>query len=152
MTDIERFLCEYRGVKNRIRELEHDLDEIKAKKQAQYDKLLETKKLKHDRITGGVMYDPVIEVVSKLVDVYAQREKRIADELSAANGKLAYIEDIVTQAGLNEIERRCIKLRYWEGLKFWVVAREMNSSERTVYRIRDAALEKLADRGSFFPI
>jgi DNA-directed RNA polymerase specialized sigma subunit len=143
MTDIERFLCEYRGVKNRIRELEHDLDGIKAKKQAQYDKLLETKKLKHDRITGGVMYDPVIEAVSKLVDVYAQREKRIADELSAANGKLAYIEDIVTQAGLNEIERMYIKLRYWDGLKAWRVAQEIRYSERQTLRCKADALKKI---------
>ena len=150
MTDIERFLYEYRGVKNRIRELECELEEIQAKKQAQYDKLLKAQRIKPERIRGGPEVDPVVEAVAKLVDVYAEREKKIADDLKEANGKLAFIEDTVNGAGLSEIELRYVRLRYFEGLKIKQLAKDTFASKRTIYRIRDDVLEKLARFGTFF--
>ena len=143
MNDIERFLFEYRGVQNRICDLELKLKEIQAKKDAQYDKMLKIRKLKPERIRGGPEVDPVVEAVAKLVDVYAEREKKIAGDLSAANGKLHFIEDTVEAAGLCEEELRYVRLRYFEGLKAWKVAQEIGYSDSRARDYKKGALAKI---------
>lgn len=150
MTDIERFLYEYKGAQNRINELELQLESIEAKKEAQYDKLLGVKQLKHDRISSGPLYNPVVEAVSKLVDVYAKRAKKIARDLDAANGKMAFIEDTVNRAGLSEIGIRYVRLRYFEGLRARQVAKELGYSESRILDYKRLALKKIADYRGFF--
>lgn len=145
MTDIEKFLCEYSDTKKQIKNLELELEEIESKKNAQYDKLLRVKEFKLDRITGGQDYDPVIEAVSKLVDVYATRENKIADDLKAAMGKLALIEDVVNKAKLSETELRYVRLRYFENMKVWQVAQKIGYSERWSLKYKLSAFEKLEE-------
>lgn len=144
MIDIERFLKEYTYTKRRIHELELDLKEIEAKRNAQYDKLLRVKEIQHDKITGGPNYDPVVEAVSKLVDVYGKRQKRVADDLEAVMSKLSFIEDTVNKAGLSEEELRYVRLRYFMGLKVKEVAKQMVYSERQLCIYKCNAIAKIS--------
>ena len=143
MTDIERILQEYCGVKRRIKDLELQLAEIEEKKAAEYDKLLKVKRLKADKVRGGPKHDPIVDAVSRLVDNYAARQKKIAENMAAANGKLAFIEDIVAAAGLSEIEFRYVQLRYYKGVGYSETAKSLYCSPRTCDRIRQRTIEKV---------
>lgn len=150
MTDVERMLREHGGIQQRIKELEQQITEIEAKKEGVYDKLLRGKVPKGDRIRGGPFYDPVVEAVAKLVDVYAERIRKLSADLAAEHGKLAKIEDVVNRAELTETELRYVRLRYFERLPAWKVAQESAYSERAVRRIKISVLQKMAAFGRFF--
>jgi hypothetical protein len=152
MTDTEKLLYEYPGIKRRIRELEQQIDDLEAKKAGVYDKLLGVKPPKDVRVSGGPLYDPVVDAVVQLVDVYAERIKRIASDLAAAHGKLAKIEDLVNRAGLNEIEERCVRLRYFDGLPAWKVAQAVGYSDSQARAYKSVALKKIGEHRRFFVI
>jgi hypothetical protein len=145
MTDTEKTLYEYSDTKRRIRELELQLDELEAKKAGVYDKLLGVKPPKDVRVSGGLSYDPVVDAVAQLVDVYAKRIRNVAGQLGEAHGKLAWIEELVRAAGLSEIEQRYVRLRYFDGLPVWKVAQELHFCEKQAFNYKRAALGKISD-------
>lgn len=135
MTDVEKLMREYGGTKQRIKELELQITELEAKKEGIYDKLLSAKPPKADRVQGGPLYDPVVDAVAKLVDVYAERIRKLSVDLAAAHGKLAQIENLVNEAGLTETELRYVRLRYFEDTAAWKVAQEMGYCDRHCRRL-----------------
>lgn len=142
MTQVEMLLYEYNHVKKRISELEMQIEELTVKKEAIYDKLLEPRTIK-DRVTGGPFIDPVVDAVVKLVDVYAERIRRVTGDLAAANRKLAQIEALVDQADLSETERRYVQLRYFKRMPAWKVAQEIGYVESTARGYKQNALNKM---------
>ncbi len=143
MTEIERQLSEYPRVKQRIRELELQIDELKAKRDSIYDDMLRGVAPEKDRVTGGPLYDPVVQAVAQLVDVYAERIRKLSADLAAAYGKLAQIEDMVNGAGLSEVELRYVRLRYFEGAAAEKVAQIIGYSIPHMVRIRTRTLKKM---------
>lgn len=152
MTETEKQLYEYNDTKKRIAELERQLDELKAKQESQYDRLLGAKPPKEIKTSGGSLYDPVVDAVAQLVDVYAGRIRRVANELQEAMDKLAHIEDMVKAAELSEIESRYVRMRYFEGMPVWKIETELSCSPVSTYRIKNAAIEKMKDHERLFVI
>ncbi len=148
MTDIERRLSEYPRIKQRIRELELQIEELKAKRDSIYDDMLRGVAPEKDRVTGGPLYDPVVQAVTRLVDVYAERIRKVSADLAAAYGKLAQLEDMVNGSGLSETEQRYVRLRYFDGMAAWKVAQKIGYSERGARNIKDAILEKIQKRAA----
>jgi uncharacterized protein involved in exopolysaccharide biosynthesis len=141
----ERLLREYGGTKRRIAGLEEQIGELRARKEAQYDKLLMVKP-REVRVSGGPLSDPVVDVVAEIVDVYEKRIKRIAGELREAMDKLAGIEDVVRRAALTETEQLYVRLRYFEGLPAWKVAQRMGYSKEGAFKHKCGAMRKIGER------
>lgn len=143
MTDTEKQLYEYSDTKKRIAELERQLDELKAKQESQYDRLLGAKPPKEIKTSGGSLYDPVVDAVAQLVDVYARRINDVAFKFMLARNKLNIIEDIIDKAELTEMELRYVQLRYFDRLPAWKVAQALHLCEKQAYNYRRSALEKI---------
>lgn len=150
MTEVERFLSEYGDAKKRVCELEVQIEELEAKKDAVYDRLLSPTPPRSERVTGGPLYEPIIEAVAQLVDVYVGRIRRVTLELAEANAKLAKIEDLVNQAELTEIELRYVRFRYFDGLPAWKVAQQLGFTESRARDYKTYALRKIGDHRRFF--
>jgi cell division protein ZapA (FtsZ GTPase activity inhibitor) len=150
MTSVEIILWDYSNTKRRVRELELQIDELQAKKQGIYDKLLTPKPPRSEHVAGGPDFDPVVEAVAKLVDVYVARIRGVTRQLEEANEKLAKIEALVNTAELTEIELRYVHLRYFDGMPAWKVAQKLSLSESRARDYKVCALEKIGDRRRFF--
>lgn len=152
MTDTEKLLREHGAVKQRIKVLECDIATLEAKKQDIYERLY-IKPPDKIKMPGGKVFDaegrifnPVAEAVIKVVDVYAKRIKELTRDLNAAMAKLTVIEAIVRTSGLDEIEKRYVRLRYFRGLSITAICGKLYCSERTTLRIRASALKKIETR------
>ena len=154
MTDTERLLRDHGVVKQRIKALERDIAALQEKKQDIYEALY-IKPPDKTRVSGGRVFDaegrifnPVAEAVIKAVDVYADRIKDLTADINAAMMKLAFIESIVRTSGLDEIEKRFVRLRYFDGLSITAVCMKLGGcSARTAMRIRASVIGKIEKKG-----
>ena len=153
MENVELFLREYGCVILRISELEREKNEVKTKKQSEYDEMLKVKRFNSDRIKGGKISDSTLQAVIRLIDVYGQREAEIAENLHAAYGRKAYTEDVIAKVSLTQEEYRFICMRYNQGMSMLKISMKIRPdggcSVATVKRIKKRCLDKIKSSEPF---
>jgi predicted DNA-binding protein (UPF0251 family) len=143
----EELLDKYRAVKNKIKNLQLQLERAEADRQAEYDRLLRcsnlTRGIKALYDDTGHAGDPVGNAVRRIVDLFTNRVTNIQMQLSISIGEMEQIEKIVNSAGLSYEEQQYIYLRYYDGLKAWETANKIGYSESRAFDIRRSALKKI---------
>lgn len=143
MTAGETMLYEYSDLKRRIRELEAQLNELIAKKEGVCGRIMEVRPQCISPVLANEPSDPVADAAENLSCTYTQRIDHIAKDLSKANSKLSFIEDVIDGAKLNEIEMRYVQLRYFERMPVWKVEQKIGYSERQTRRFKETLLSKI---------
>ncbi|MEG0692437.1 MAG: sigma factor-like helix-turn-helix DNA-binding protein [Oscillospiraceae bacterium] len=147
MQDVEQYLSNYKSLKNRISDMENRIEEVVAHKNSIADRLLKTPRMDDVRVQGGAQSDPVYDAVQKMVDVYGERIDRLRVELRELFCEIDEIQRFVDMAGLSDIEREYVRLRYFEGLRIKEIADRMKYSERHVKNIGRNSLQCFSGSG-----
>ena len=75
---------------------------------------------------------------SEPFQAWFQRSERYATELG-------YLEELLDVSGARSRERHVIRLRYYEGLEWWQVAKAMHYSEAHVRRFHEVTIQKMEE-------
>lgn len=139
---IEKYLSEYHDAMRDLRRLQKELI---AATRAYKDGVslfpghdFTAMKAKNKPIT-----DPTARAALLLADTLGADVERIEHAIIGQRAIIAAITALVNAAGLTWLEREYVRLRYWEGRSAANTMMRMEQAERTYYRIRQSALDKL---------
>ena len=123
-------LKEYRWICDNIQELEGRLFELETKATGSTSKMSDMPR------SGGIN-----DKVSNYAVLMAEVSEMINNQLCLAKKKMLEIEEIID--GLDEREKRLVRLRYIYNLKWEEICVEMNYSWRQIHRLHSDILTKL---------
>ena len=141
--DIEKKLYDYARFQRRLKELREQANEILAQHNTLLDGLLKRPSMEDVRVQGGFTSDPVFAAVQKIIDEYGTRLDVIRNEITDIFYHIDEIEKMVSDAGLSEIERKYVQLRYFEGMQPKRISIEMDYCDGYLREIKKSALLKI---------
>lgn len=139
---IESILYEYPFIPGKIKKLNTEKDELIKSLITVNDglKAAAANGMPRGSDTSDPTYKAIIEI-ERFVDEIARRAKEITERLRVLNNKRRWVQNAMDE--LTTPEQRAIELFYYENLKRYSVAKQMNYHPNHVCRIRDDALEKM---------
>lgn len=137
---IEKALKDYEHIKGHI-------DEIKARV-AEYKRLIDAERhltgVSYDGIGGGYgVSDPTFKAVASIMTKFAAqitRDEQRLDKLHSTINRIETLLEVITPE-----ERGVIECLYFKGFSFKRTSAKCNYHESHVYRLRNAAIEKMVD-------
>lgn len=139
------FLTGYGELRRRVDHYRRALDDAKQRRVEEIAGMSAPMPDIGTRIQSGGGSDPVYSVVERLLLYHDERINKCLNDLRRAEFELDEMQAVIDRAGLSDVEKQYIELRYVQGLTVQNTAEQIGYSERSANLFAQQIKNKIAN-------